>query len=987
MKSINTKRIAAVAAGAALLGIGLACAGPVSISNVQIIGSSGQPLVQIVVGSKAAITDGIAAANIAAAIGNLAYTTQGITASVNTTNANNVLKVAVTGTGGVTGLTNAQVYLNESGTAFASGSYTFTALIGSVLNRAIQLGSPTNTKSLQANQNYAFYESNSLTQSPAASPYWAASSVPLQTSVIGSSNGGGVSFSSFTTSSYDNILQVTNAQLPALLNNNGQYGETETLWLTGFPVYNQTGKSFALMDSGGAYQVTFTKPIVMSSGSGGNSINNAAFSFLGQNWTIIGYQVPGGIANRTVGGSIVKTSTTAVATGGSSYIQVASSLSSLKTVYVGQNVSGGGFTVQLTDIGQPNSNGQSPAAINLYHNGALVNVTSVSPNTTASFNVSGTKVFVKVGQTFAGLYAYQKYAKIQLYSSVFTLNNNQQYNKTNDPGWYVNLLWTNTSTNPGNAIQLQSILVYNYTPQTLIPGQHFAIMGNPNAWNLQFIGDNLGNAFDPLVFQTSTATRTYQNFYSGSALATGASGGVQNITEPEQVLTVTSNINNAFSFSGQTGTTVVYDLTPYALLAGNTIAGASAVNVVVTDPGNFINANNQLTVKLVGSNGASATTNSLIFNTPGNAPVTGTIWTTFTNLTAITLQGTQAIPGLTVQVYPFNGVGNSILLAQLVYQNPTIQYQQSGQSTWTQVSGANVIYNQQNGQPTQTFTISNIGLPSGAPVSSTQYFTYSVASNPVPANTAALAYLQFAIFNNTVGVGSQPLFWLNASVGTLGSSPGKRNNMTYISTTGQNLNNAGLGFRTERGSTIAQESSTSVTIDYAENVDQLVFSLAPSSSAAATSTQHQYGPFSPGQSIGGQNGVPGVSANVTVSKISGTPVLGAGSSYSITGLSNLTATPSVSTALVPVWLTNLTTTPLVILDSQANPSSSLILIGSGYVNSISKTLEQSQNISVTPSTQMVQAYGNKIYIAGYTAAQTTAAANEFIQQLYAAAAT
>jgi len=35
----------------------------------------------------------------------------------------------------------------------------------------------------------------------------------------------------------------------------------------------------------------------------------------------------------------------------------------------------------------------------------------------------------------------------------------------------------------------------------------------------------------------------------------------------------------------------------------------------------------------------------------------------------------------------------------------------------------------------------------------------------------------------------------------------------------------------------------------------------------------------------------------------------------------------------------------------------------------------------------VQAYGNKILIAGYYANQTTAAANQFISDLYAAAST
>ncbi|MGC8586584.1 MAG: S-layer protein, partial [Candidatus Micrarchaeia archaeon] len=132
MKSINAKKIAAITAGAALLGIGLAFAGPVSFQNVPIISNSGQPLVQIVIGSQAKPSDGVAAANIAAAIGNLAFYTVPVTAKVNTTEAQSVLHVAVTGANYT--LVNPQVWLNESGTALSSGTYGFSALIGSVLN-------------------------------------------------------------------------------------------------------------------------------------------------------------------------------------------------------------------------------------------------------------------------------------------------------------------------------------------------------------------------------------------------------------------------------------------------------------------------------------------------------------------------------------------------------------------------------------------------------------------------------------------------------------------------------------------------------------------------------------------------------------------------------------------------------------------------------------------------------------------------------------
>ncbi|MGC8694568.1 MAG: S-layer protein, partial [Candidatus Micrarchaeia archaeon] len=108
--------------------------------------------------------------------------------------------------------------------------------------------------------------------------------------------------------------------------------------------------------------------------------------------------------------------------------------------------------------------------------------------------------------------------------------------------------------------------------------------------------------------------------------------------------------------------------------------------------------------------------------------------------------------------------------------------------------------------------------------------------------------------------------------------------------------------------------------------------------------------------------------------------------YTISGISNIKATPSVTTATEPVLLKNLTTSPLVVLDSQANPNSNLILIGSGYVNSLSKTLQAQENITLTPSAPIMQAYGtDRILIAGYYANQTMAAANNFIEQLYALA--
>lgn len=74
MKSVNVKRIAAAAAGAAMLGAAFAGAVAVDpgLAGFQFF-SNGNPNVVLVVGSKAQPADAVAAANVGAMIGNLAY--------------------------------------------------------------------------------------------------------------------------------------------------------------------------------------------------------------------------------------------------------------------------------------------------------------------------------------------------------------------------------------------------------------------------------------------------------------------------------------------------------------------------------------------------------------------------------------------------------------------------------------------------------------------------------------------------------------------------------------------------------------------------------------------------------------------------------------------------------------------------------------------------------------------------------------------------
>ncbi len=974
MNSLKAKRIVAVAGGAALLGLGLAFAAPVTFQSVPIINNAGAPVVQVVLGHGAQPSDGVAAASIAAAIGNLAYVSTPVTASVNATQAAKVLGASVPSSAYT--LTNEQVYLNESASAATSSSgnvYSFSALIGSILNHAIQLSAPLNTKSIQNSSNlggttYAYNAiSNSIT--PLPSPYVAYGS-PSVTSVSASYNGGGLAFSSFRTGNgnFDNILRVGPGHLTSLLNNFGTNGETEYLWIAGFPVYNQHTKQFNLASATGAYQVVFNTPIKVKTSS--NTVNNANITLLGQQWVILNY-------TSTPGGAVSNSHTVS---GGK--IQLAQALTNVKTLYVGQNYTYQNFTIQLVDLGRANSQGHSPAILNIYYGSGKTpsNTTSVyAPNLT-KFNVSGHILFLKVKNVTNG-YTVQ-YAKLQAYSNVYNVTSSQVLNQSNDPGWDAELLWTNATT--GKPDELQSIIFVNNSATTLTPGQSFSFIQSPSAYKLTFVGQTLSSAnYDPVtVTSEQTGTVTYANL--GTAAGLSGANAISNVTEPAQELVVTSTIPGAFTAgSAPQSSTLTYDLTPYQLNSTTTNTPSTAtVNIAAPTAAEDaqVSSSAPLTVTVEGYNGLTHISKSFSVKTALTSGFLsiGSVTGGFTNVTAIKLS--RALPGVKVQV-----TEGSSTFASLDYNaTPYVLFAPASGKTYDQVtSGSTATYNQHNGQPTTDFNLTSQGQSvSFNGGSSKEYWTYTMNELAVANHASEQDGIAFGLFNNTAGINSQPLFILNGTV------DGAKNNVTYYPTTGTaNFINANQSFITERGSKVASIGPYSITFDIATAVDGLMFDVAPSSASTSNAVSYAtYGPYGVGQSTN--------LANVSIAKVTANVSVTPGH-FTVTGINNLTATPSVSSADTPVLLKNLSAgaaNNLVVLDSQANPSSTLVLVGSGYVNSLSAQLEKALNISITPSTPVLSAYaanttrGARILVAGYYANQTTAEANTFIQDLYSAAA-
>ncbi len=964
MKRLNAKKIAAVVTGAALLGFGLAVASPVTISNVQVINNAGQPTVQVVVGSLAKPSDGVAAGNIAAAIGNLAFTQTQKVFPANVTQAKSVLGVSVSSPS--YSLTDQQVYFNETSSSVVSGAYSFSALIGSVLNRADKpaVNSPIDSTHLSGSSTYAYQETNVLTGN-VPSAYTPAGGVPTGPTPSATSNGGGVTFAVFNNSNFDNIMRVTNTNLPSLLSNSGNNAESEYLWLTGFPVYDQASgvDSLALLSAGGAYQVVFGKPINPNNYTASTelyNITNAPISLLGQPWTIIA-------SNSMIGGAYASASTSNEVFGGK--ITLASSLTNLSTVYVGDNLTTGPFKVQLAGLGNTNQSGISQASINIYYQNSTtpVNTTVADTNSMNHFNISGKTLWVRVGQTFVGgSFSYQRWAKMQLYANVYNINGNGgSFNKTNDPGWDVYLGWTNT-TGTGNAISLKSIVIYNTTPTTLLPGQSFNFITNPAMWKLQFVGQTLSSSnYDPISATLSTGSETYENAPSltGSGL-----GNIDNITEPAQLLTVTSSIPDAFTYGGQTSSSVLYDLTPYKLTetAVNSNTAINA-NAVITFPeGNFVQPTSTVTVTIRGAKTSTGGITQLFSGSiSGNDVTTGNF--PAYNVTSITLS--RAIPGASVIVSANSA--SPTPMASLSSLSPKILYSVPSQSYLSSMSASSATYSPES----TTFALTSNSPTAGN--NAQKYFEYTMNEVAVSGHQSIQDQLGFAIYNSSTGITASPLFQLNTSI------IGTRNNMTYVPTSGgvsNTINNAPVGFITQRGSKIASITPSSLTVDFAKSVDGLQFVVGPSSNTSVLKHFQIVGP------VGIGNAVPNV-ANVTVSNVTAKISLSGTSTYNITGISKVVSMPENVTT--PVLLTNLPTNPLVVLDTNAHGSE--ILVGSGYVNTLSATFQKNLNITnadlnVTGGKIIPSSSTSQILVAGYTAAQTTEAANSFISQLYAAAA-
>ena len=504
MKGINVRKIAAVA-GAITLGLSAVAFADVVYGNSQLVDQNGQPTVKIYVGSNAAISDGIAAANIAAKIANEAYKSSTLTAQVSGTPTCTVGS-GTSGSGTCSIVESSKkVTLAVTVPGTVAGAYTFDTLISDSIDKTLE-----NRNSTKDEDHYVSTTTSSDTSGSTTSPLRGVTSGVIGTNLyrIGSAQ-----FTGFA----DNTIVDNQAT-------GTTYTQEQAFWVgtTGQGVTYDSGSSYkdvvvnkysvmaySTKFTGNDYGISVCTGDLNSNSSDDwascDSGDNArtdrhrlSIEFLGENWIISEMNDPSISL-------VTPTAPSGVATGGQ--IKLAKE-AKYGIINVGQSLDAGTFKVRLSDISvATGASNIHPAILDILDaNDQVVGQIQVDPGTTYTFTQSGTTSTVKVHvyKTAPGFTLSAKWAEMAIYNDEITLKDGGRYNlvSSSDPNqnFYVSLLWKNrdyTGSPGGNdssADSLREIVLYNtddFTTGKTAQGDSFSFPATNPAYKLTYNGLDL----------------------------------------------------------------------------------------------------------------------------------------------------------------------------------------------------------------------------------------------------------------------------------------------------------------------------------------------------------------------------------------------------------------------------------------------------------------------------------------------------------------
>ncbi|MEK6954170.1 MAG: S-layer protein [Candidatus Micrarchaeota archaeon] len=501
MKSMNVKRIAAIASGAAMLGAAfVGAAVNVDTTGVQSFPffSAGEPNVKVVIGSRAQPVDVVVGANIAAVLGNLAYKTTAVEVL-------NTDKLGTSATGGALEDKEVGLTITTPGVNPAS-AYEMKAYVQDDLDSGSEI--------------VRFTTSGS--RFPAGVANFSANSGPKQ-----------------ITKDVTSILAPV-AGMPSDGKITYPKGSTNTkeeqkVYAFAFVTYDTTAKAVQAQYVKTGYEVVFTDPIptcLDTSKNWGNcttdsdklSKANVEISFLGDKWTIFDY---------TVGSN-----QNSLALGVISSVTLGKQITRKESFNIDEQVTTlDGYTITLKDL-----SAFSPQRAQLDisdKDGNLVKRLYLGEGDSSTVTEAN-NIVVKVNKVFPGAFAKQGIADVSLYSSQLVLTNAAEITGGDShKNWKAQIVNATIGSNEGiSKLQLYNDNDQTYkTPvsQTLLPGESINIIRGMPGYKLNYLGVEAVD-LDTLQFSIQK-TQTFTNSSSG--------------TVSGNFLYILSGKSNAFQYNGR----------------------------------------------------------------------------------------------------------------------------------------------------------------------------------------------------------------------------------------------------------------------------------------------------------------------------------------------------------------------------------------------------------------------------------------------------
>lgn len=904
MKGINVRKIAAVA-GAAVLGLSAFAVADVVYGSTQLVDQNGQPTVKIYVGSNAAISDGVAAANIAAKIANEAYKSSTLTASVSGT------PTVTCGTGSGAGTcsiveSSKKVTLEVNVPGTIAGTHTFKTLITDTIDRTLQ-----NRNSTRSEDNYTATMTATDTAGSITSPLRAVETDTNKGKWLYRIGAG--QFTGFADySMVDNQATATT------------YTEEQSFWIgsqSNAVAYDSTSTIRDVAVNKLAAMVYSTKftgndyGISVCTGDlATNDTTNWAscatdsnsrtdrhrltLKFMGSDWIISEMTNP----------STLQSSSTNVTNGGQ--IKLAKE-AKYGIINVGQVLDAGVFKVRLSDISvATGSDNAHPAIVDILDaNEAVVGQIQVNPGSTYTFTQSGTGQTVKIHvyKTAPGFTLNAKWAEMAIYNDEITLKDGSRYNLVSstdtDKDFKVSLLWKNKDytglgTDSNVSDSLREIVVYNidgFSDKTKA-GDVVNFLKNVPTYKLTYQGVDLtDDDYAPITYN-ALSTDSYRIANTDGDVSCGASSSADSTYSAKLIEIRTSGEQ----LLGGTG---------------DGLSGDYLFDKVLFDPIGWSIANTSLIQNSTqGQNASVADYHAKVF-----WKVSGRDCWNWNNFT-------------------YAGANNATILN-------SVKFDTAGDNTGAQ---GKIFFNK-----TALLTGSN-----GNIVLTEDGGYYGVMSN-----NAVYTYVPFISNQSTY----QTIRFKSEDSST--------QQVWY-----QNLAGAVTSYEptlvTERGSKVLSVGTSDASIKVAKKLGMPTFQFATADTASA-STGEEYI-----MGVGESKVFGGVTVKVkAIDATTGTcSVLGPGGvpacTVDATSISAVINPDNAATveATQPYKLTS----HLVAKDTDGASSGAAILVGGPMVNTMTAETLQGSAVDFNTDSVVVREIGNKIVVAGKSAADTMAAAEQFI---------